>query len=77
MLPIDLFRKRAFAVTNGVSFAMNFGIFGSIFLIAQFVQQVKGYSPFEAGVRTLSGPACRVRRADRRASSPTASARAR
>jgi EmrB/QacA subfamily drug resistance transporter len=53
MLPLDLFAKRAFAVTNGVSFFMYFGTFGSIFLITQFVQQVMGYAPFEAGVRML------------------------
>jgi EmrB/QacA subfamily drug resistance transporter len=53
MLPLDLFAKRAFAVTNGVSFFMYFGTFGSIFLITQFVQQVMGYEPFDAGVRML------------------------
>jgi len=53
MLPLDLFRKRAFAVTNGISFFMYFGTFGSIFLITQFVQQVMGYAPFDAGVRML------------------------
>ena len=53
MVPLDLFRRRAFAVTNGVSFFMYFGTFGSIFLITQFVQQVMGYAPFEAGVRML------------------------
>ena len=53
MVPLDLFAKRAFAVTNGVSFFMYFGTFGSIFLITQFVQQVMGYAPFDAGVRML------------------------
>ncbi len=47
------FRCRAFAATNGVSLAMTFGIFGSIFLLAQFFQTVQGYSPLEAGLRTL------------------------
>jgi MFS family permease len=36
-----------------VSLAMTFGIFGSIFLLAQFFQSVQGYSPLEAGLRTL------------------------
>src|SRR5690349_18272722 len=53
MLPMDLFGRRAFAVTNAVSFFMYFGTFGSIFLITQFVQQVMGYGPFDAGVRML------------------------
>ena len=47
------FKSRGFAATSGVSVAMTFGIFGSIFLLAQFFQTVQGYSPFEAGLRTL------------------------
>src|SRR3954449_5679949 len=53
MLPMRFFRSRAFAATNGVSLAMTFGIFGSIFLLAQFFQSVQHYSPLEAGLRTL------------------------
>ncbi|MGI9557574.1 MAG: DHA2 family efflux MFS transporter permease subunit [Solirubrobacterales bacterium] len=53
MLPMSFFKKRAFAVTNGVSFLMFFGMFGAIFLLAQFLQTVQGYSPLEAGLRTL------------------------
>jgi MFS family permease len=32
---------------------MFFGAFGSIFLLAQFFQTAQGYSPLEAGLRTL------------------------
>jgi EmrB/QacA subfamily drug resistance transporter len=53
MLPLRLFRGRAFAATNAVSLTMSFGIFGSIFLLAQFLQTVQGYSAFDAGLRTL------------------------
>ena len=53
MLPMRFFRSRAFAATNGVSLAMTFGIFGAIFLLAQFFQTVQMYSPLEAGLRTL------------------------
>jgi EmrB/QacA subfamily drug resistance transporter len=53
MLPMGFFRNRAFAATNGVSLAMFFGAFGSIFLLAQFFQVAQGYSPLEAGLRTL------------------------
>ena len=42
MLPMRFFRSRAFAATNGVSLAMTFGIFGSIFLLAQFFQTRAG-----------------------------------
>jgi EmrB/QacA subfamily drug resistance transporter len=53
MLPMRFFRNRAFAATNAVSLAMFFGTFGSIFLLAQFFQAAQGYSPLEAGLRTL------------------------
>jgi EmrB/QacA subfamily drug resistance transporter len=53
MLPMRFFRSRAFAATNGASLAMFFGAFGSIFLLAQFFQTAQGYSPLEAGLRTL------------------------
>jgi EmrB/QacA subfamily drug resistance transporter len=53
MLPMRFFRSRAFTATNGVSLAMFFGVFGSIFLLAQFFQTAQGYSPLEAGIRTL------------------------
>jgi MFS family permease len=36
-----------------VSLLMYFGMFGSIFLLAQFFQVVQHYSPFQAGLRTL------------------------
>jgi EmrB/QacA subfamily drug resistance transporter len=53
MLPLRLFRSRAFSAVNAVSLAMYFGVFGSIFLLAQFFQVTQGYSPLEAGLRTL------------------------
>ena len=53
MLPLHLFRSRGFAVTNAASLLMFFGMFGSIFLLAQFLQVVQHYSPLEAGLRTL------------------------
>src|SRR5687768_6667208 len=53
MIPLRLFRSRAFTAANLVSILMTFGMFGSIFLLAQFFQVVQGYSPLEAGLRTL------------------------
>ena len=53
MLPLRFFRSRAFSVANLVSVLMSFGVFGAIFLLAQFFQVAQGYSPFEAGLRTL------------------------
>ena len=53
MLPLRLFRSRNFAAANIVSLLMYFGMFGSIFLLAQFFQVVQHYSPVQAGLRTL------------------------
>jgi EmrB/QacA subfamily drug resistance transporter len=53
MLPMSFFKSRAFSATNGVSIAMYFGTFGSVFLLAQFFQVAQGYSAFEAGLRIL------------------------
>jgi hypothetical protein len=53
MLPMRFFRSRAFSAANAVSLAMYFGVFGSIFLLAQFLQTAQGYSPLAAGLRTL------------------------
>jgi EmrB/QacA subfamily drug resistance transporter len=53
MLPMRFFKSRAFSATSGVSLSMFFGVFGSIFLLAQFFQTAQGYSPLEAGLRTL------------------------
>jgi predicted MFS family arabinose efflux permease len=53
MLPMRLFRGRAFAGINAASMLMFTGMFGSIFLLSQFLQNVVGYSPTEAGLRML------------------------
>ena len=53
MLPLRFFRSRAFSATNAASFAMFFGIFGSIFFLSQYFITVQGLSPLQAGVRIL------------------------
>jgi EmrB/QacA subfamily drug resistance transporter len=53
MLPMRFFRDRAFAAANGASLFMYFGMFGSIFLLTQFLQTVQGHSPLGAGIRVL------------------------
>src|SRR6266508_4613476 len=45
MLPMRFFRNATFALANTASLFMYFGMFGSIFLLAQFFQTVQGYSP--------------------------------
>ncbi|MDH6136529.1 EmrB/QacA subfamily drug resistance transporter [Kitasatospora sp. MAA4] len=53
MLPMRLFRSRAFSAVNAASLLMYLGMFGSIFLISQFLQGSGGYTPTEAGIRML------------------------
>ncbi|MGB8879705.1 MAG: DHA2 family efflux MFS transporter permease subunit, partial [Solirubrobacteraceae bacterium] len=53
MLPMNFFANRGFAVTNAVSIAMYFGMFGSIFFLSQFLQNVLHNTPLEAGVKLL------------------------
>ena len=53
LLPLSFFRDRSFAAANLASLSMYFGLFGVVFLLAQFLQIVQGYSPLEAGLRTL------------------------
>ena len=53
MLPMRFFRSATFSLTNLASLLMFFGMFGSIFLLAQFFQTVQGYSPLGAGLRIL------------------------
>jgi MFS family permease len=53
MVPMRFFRRRSFTAANATSLLMSFGMFGAIFLLAQFFQIVQGYSPLQAGLRTL------------------------
>ncbi|SNT66179.1 drug resistance transporter, EmrB/QacA subfamily [Asanoa hainanensis] len=53
MLPLRLFRSRAFSAVNVVAFLFSLGVFGSVFLLAQFFQVVQGLGPFGSGLRTL------------------------
>jgi EmrB/QacA subfamily drug resistance transporter len=53
MLPMSFFSRRAFAVTNFASLTMYFGMFGSIFFLSQFMQDVLHNSPLQAGLKIL------------------------
>jgi len=53
MLPMRFFANRTFAVTNVVSLTMYFGMFGSIFFLSQFLQNVLHNTPLQAGVKLL------------------------
>ncbi|MGW0657984.1 DHA2 family efflux MFS transporter permease subunit [Streptodolium elevatio] len=53
MLPMTMFRNRAFAALTVSGLLMFAGVFGSIFLLTQYFQGVQGYSALGAGLRIL------------------------
>jgi EmrB/QacA subfamily drug resistance transporter len=53
MVPLRLFRSRAFALGNATTFLMTGAIFAAGFLVTQEFQLARGYSPVSAGVRLL------------------------
>jgi EmrB/QacA subfamily drug resistance transporter len=53
MLPMRFFASRTFSFANLSGLLMSFGMFGAIFLLAQFLQFVRFYSPLEAGAAIL------------------------
>ncbi len=53
MLPLRLFRNRVFSVANVAGLLVGFVFIGTVFFITQFLQSVQGYTPLEAGLRTL------------------------
>ncbi|MCU1476939.1 MAG: major facilitator transporter [Subtercola sp.] len=52
LLPLRLFRDRSFTVANIIGITFSFGIFGSVFILIQYLQIVQGHSPLEAGLMT-------------------------
>src|SRR6516164_7721238 len=53
MLDVRLFRNMRFSAASGAVTVSFFTLFGFIFLITQYFQFVRGYSPLETGVRLL------------------------
>jgi MFS transporter, DHA2 family, integral membrane protein len=53
MLPLDLFRDRRFSVSSGAITAAFFVMFGFFFLMTQYLQFARGFSPLEAGLASL------------------------
>jgi EmrB/QacA subfamily drug resistance transporter len=53
MIPLEFFRQRAFSVSSLIITLIGVGLFGIIFYLTLYFQNVKGYSPQEAGVRSL------------------------
>jgi MFS family permease len=53
MLPVHLFRSRAFAAGNGAMLLLTASLFSAVFMLAQYLQISLGYSPLAAGLRFL------------------------
>jgi MFS family permease len=53
MLPMRLFRSRAFSMGNAAEFFRNASLLGALFFIAQFLQIAQGFGPLDAGLRML------------------------
>ena len=53
MLPLRLFRSRAFSAGNAAGFLFFATLYGSAFFLAQFLQTALGYGPLGAGLRLL------------------------
>lgn len=53
LLPVRIFRNLRFSAASVSITSAFFALFGFIFLITQYFQLVRGYSPLQAGVRTV------------------------
>jgi EmrB/QacA subfamily drug resistance transporter len=53
MLPLELFRRRNFAVGNAQTLAMYAGLSVVFFLLVVFLQQAAGYDALQAGLATM------------------------
>ncbi|MGH9231222.1 MAG: MFS transporter, partial [Acidimicrobiales bacterium] len=53
MLDISFFRNARFSAASGAIMLTFFAMFGSLFLLTQFLQSILGYTPLEAGIRLL------------------------
>jgi EmrB/QacA subfamily drug resistance transporter len=57
MVDFQFFRSRSFLGANVVAFIVSFAMLAMFFFLALYMQNVKGYSPLEAGVRFLPSTA--------------------
>jgi EmrB/QacA subfamily drug resistance transporter len=53
MLPLRFFRIPAFSAGNSVAFAISLGMFATFFFLSLYMQLIRGYSAFGAGLRFL------------------------
>ena len=53
MLPLSFFRIPAFAAGNAVAFSVSLGMFSIFLFFSLYMQVIRGYSAFQAGLRFL------------------------
>ncbi len=53
MVPLGFFKIRQFAVANAVAVLVGVALFGSLFFVTLYFQNVKGYSAVDAGLRSM------------------------
>jgi EmrB/QacA subfamily drug resistance transporter len=53
MMPLSYFRIPAFSAGNAVAFSVSLGMFSIFLFVALYMQAIRGYTPFEAGLRFL------------------------
>jgi MFS family permease len=53
MVPLRLFRARAFSAGNAATFFQTASLFSAVFFMAQFLQTAQGHGPLGAGLRLL------------------------
>lgn len=54
IVPLDLWRNRTYASSIVSTFLISFGFFGAVIFLPQWFQFVKGVSPTESGLQTLT-----------------------
>jgi EmrB/QacA subfamily drug resistance transporter len=53
MMPLRFFKIPAFSAGNTVAFSVSLGMFATFFFMSLYMQLIRGYTAFEAGVRFL------------------------
>ena len=56
MLPLDFFRQPTFSAATSVGLAVNFTLYGVIFVLGLYLQRIRGYSPMSSGLAFVPFP---------------------
>jgi MFS transporter, DHA2 family, methylenomycin A resistance protein len=54
MLPLSLFGVRTFNAVSGAGLLVNFAIYGQMFVLSLYLQNIRGLSPFETGATFIA-----------------------